>query len=235
MRVVNVESVAHVAEKLQALDEHFAFLGGAVLPLLLDDTSIVIVRPTKDVDVIVEVLTRLEYSKLEERLRASGFKHDMTQGAPKCRWVVDGIMVDIMAASGEASDWPSKWFPEALAHALPIELSASCTANVVTAPFFIATKLEAFFERGERDYYGSHDLEDILTVLDGRVAVLGELAQSPDALLHYLADQFSALLSEPDFTQCLPGHIPPDSASQERVPILLETIHQITQMQEGKR
>ena len=68
MRVVNVESVAHVAEKLQALDEQFAFLGGAVLPLLLDDTSIVIVRPTKDVDVIVEVLTRLEYSKLEETI-----------------------------------------------------------------------------------------------------------------------------------------------------------------------
>ncbi len=70
MRVVSIESVAHVAEKLQALDEQFAFLGGAVLPLLLDDTSIVIVRPTKDVDVIVEVLTRLEYSKLEERLQA---------------------------------------------------------------------------------------------------------------------------------------------------------------------
>ncbi len=80
----------------------------------------------------------------------------------------------------------------------------------------------------------SHDLEDILTVLDGRAAVLEEIAQSPDALKHYLADQFSALVSEPDFIQCLPGHIPPDSASQERVPILLETIHQITQMQEGK-
>lgn len=230
MRVVNIESLVHVAQKLQALNEPFAFLGGAVLPLLLDDTSIITVRPTKDVDVIMEVLTRLEYSKLEERLRASGFKHDMRQGAPKCRWFVDDIMVDIMAASGEASDWSSSWFPEALAHARPIALSASCTANVVTAPFFIATKLEAFFDRGESDYYGSHDLEDILTVLDGRATVLEEIAQSPDALRHHLADKFAALVSEPDFIQCLPGHVPPDSASQERVPILLETIRQITRI-----
>ena len=232
MRIVNIESLVHVAEKLQALDEHFAFLGGAVLPLLLDDTSIVIVRPTKDVDVIVEVLTRLEYSKLEERLRASGFKHDMTQGAPKCRWLVDGIMVDVMAASGEASDWPSKWFPEALAHALPVKLSAICSANVVTAPFFIATKLEAFSDRGERDFYGSHDLEDILTVLDGRATVLEEIGNSPDVLRKYLSDWFSDLISEADFIQCLPGHVPPDSASQERVPILVETIQRIARTQE---
>lgn len=232
MREVNIESLMHVAEKLQVLDQNFAFLGGAVLPLLLDDTSIVIARPTKDVDVIVEVLTRLEYSKLEKRLRANGFEHDMTQGAPKCRWLVDGIMVDVMAASGEASDWPAMWFPEALAQALPVELSASCTANVVTAPFFIATKLEAFSDRGERDFYGSHDMEDILTVLDGRATVLEEIGNAPKMLRKYLADRFVALISEADFIQCLLGHVPSDSASQERVPILLETVQRVSRMQE---
>jgi hypothetical protein len=33
--------------------------------------------------------------------------------------------------------------------------------RVVTAPFFLGTKLEAFKGRGKNDYFASHDLEDL--------------------------------------------------------------------------
>ena len=66
------------------------------------------------------------------------------------------------------------------------------------------------------------------------VAHVAEKLQALDEQFAFLGGAVLPLVSEPDFIQCLPGHIPPDSASQERVPILLETIHQITQMQEGK-
>lgn len=40
------------------------------------------------------------------------------------------------------------------------------------APYFCATKLEAFGGRGKNDYLASHDLEDLITVVDGRPELL---------------------------------------------------------------
>ncbi|MDP8248984.1 MAG: hypothetical protein P9M00_12650 [Candidatus Tritonobacter lacicola] len=232
MKVVDIEALAHVARRLQPLNERFAFLGGAVLPLLIDEPLIEAIRPTIDVDVIIEVASRLDFARLEERLRAIGFKHDMTEGAPKCRWIVDGIAVDVMPAGGEAAECRSEWFPEALASAKPIKLSEGVVANVVTAPFFIAAKLEAFSDRGTKDFYASHDLEDIVTVLDGRSSVLEEIDNLPGSLRSYLSKRFTELIDDPDFIECLSGHLLPDSASQERLPQLLDALHHIAAPEE---
>lgn len=44
---------------------------------------------------------------------------------------------------------------------------------------FIATKLEAFADRGGGDFLASHDLEDITTVTDGRPELTDEAAAAP--------------------------------------------------------
>ncbi|MEA1929158.1 MAG: nucleotidyl transferase AbiEii/AbiGii toxin family protein [Candidatus Auribacterota bacterium] len=225
--VIDIKALTHVALKLQPLDENFAFIGGAVIPLLLEEPLVTTIRPTKDIDIIIEVVSRLDFARLEERLRAIGFKHDMSEGAPKCRWIVDGIKVDVMPVSGEAAEWRSKWFPEALAAAEEIELDEKVIANVVTAPFFIATKLEAFFDRGNKDFYASADLEDIITILDGRSSILRKIYNLPRSLRSYLSEQFTELIRDPDFIECLPGHLLPDTASQERLPQLLDTLHHL--------
>jgi len=103
MKEVDLKSVAHVAGKLERIDERFAFLGGAILPILLDHPTLVPIRPTKDVDVVVEVVSWREMAELEERLRRIGFKHNTAEDAPKCMMIVDGIKVDIMSVSGEIS------------------------------------------------------------------------------------------------------------------------------------
>jgi hypothetical protein len=40
---------------------------------------------------------------------------------------------------------------------------------------FVATKFEAFHGRGNNDHLASHDLEDIITVVDGRPELMGNL------------------------------------------------------------
>ncbi len=45
---------------------------------------------------------------------------------------------------------------------------ADLEIRIVTAPYFLATKLDAFRGRGKGDYFGSNDLEDIVAVVDGR-------------------------------------------------------------------
>jgi len=56
------------------------------------------------------------------------------------------------------------------------ELQTGLHIRVVTAPYFLATKLEAFRGRGRDDYANSHDLEDLLTVIDGRETLVQEVA-----------------------------------------------------------
>lgn len=93
--------------------------------------------------------------------------------------------------------------------------------------YFIATKLEAFAGRGHGDYQASHDLEDIIAIVDGREAVVNEIHASDDALREYLAAEVTRLLSTPAFVDALPGHLRGDSASQARLPLVQQRLRDI--------
>lgn len=75
----------------------------------------------------------------------------------------------------------------------------------MTPPYFIATKFEAFAGRGKRDYAASHDLEDIIFVLENRDKIIFELMESDEKLKRYFAEQASLLLNDDDFLNVLPG------------------------------
>lgn len=79
----NIGALRAVAERLDNLGLHYAFVGGSIVNLLLDDPGFLPARPTDDVDVILEVVTSERYSDLEARLRILGFDHDMRPGAPR--------------------------------------------------------------------------------------------------------------------------------------------------------
>jgi predicted nucleotidyltransferase len=99
--------------------------------------------------------------------------------------------------------------------------------NLITAPVFVATKLEAFMGRGNHDYLASHDLEDVLTIVDGRPQLLDEVMTSPMDLQGYIVKQIAHLLSIGEFMQALSGHLPPDAASQSRLPELRRRLEQL--------
>ena len=99
--------------------------------------------------------------------------------------------------------------------------------RVIQAPVFIGTKLEAFKGRGGGDYLFSHDLGDILSVIDGRDALVDECQQMPRDLRLYLANAFSALVADRRFLDALPGHLPGDAASQSRLPDMVVKIQRL--------
>ena len=94
----------------------------------------------------------------------------------------------------------------------------------MTAPHFIGTKLEASKGRGNGDLVASHDLEDIVTVLDGRPSLVEEVERSEPRLQEYIADEFTRLVGSPGFIDAVSGHMPGDEISQARVPKILERI-----------
>ena len=73
----------------------------------------------------------------------------------------------------------------------------------------------------------SHDMEDIIAVLDGRLEIVRDIAEAEQGLQTYLKKEFVLLLDDEDFMDALSGHLPGDTASQQRLPILIKRIEKI--------
>jgi hypothetical protein len=229
----NVLLLERVSEQLgEALLEQLVFVGGAVAGVLITDPAMPEIRPTQDVDVICSVIVRSDYHQLGRQLRQRGFQEDSRPGAPLCRWCIDDLVLDLMPAQGEILGFSSSWYPLALETAQQQGLPSGRSIRIVTAPVFLATKLEAFRGRGKGDFLFSHDLEDLMAVVDGRASLLEECRLSPPELRSDLAAQFLALLNTSAFLEALPAFLPPDQASQQRLPDLLKVLLEITALAE---
>lgn len=177
----------------------------------------------------MEIATGPDYYRLGEALRAIGFTEDASEEAPLCRWLIDGIKVDIMPTDERILGFSNKWYLPALRHAARTEIGDGMTIRLVTAPFFLATKLEAFSGRGRGDFMASHDLEDLIAVLDGRKEIVEEVRSAPEEVRKFLARSFDGLLQSREFQDALPGHLPPDPASQQRARVVLDRMRGIAQ------
>jgi hypothetical protein len=66
--------------------------------------------------------------------------------------------------------------------------------------------------------------------LDGRPEIIDEIQLADKDLRSNLSNAFSELLNNRHFTDALPGHLPPDKASQSRLPIILNRIDSISKL-----
>ncbi|HED36800.1 MAG TPA: hypothetical protein ENI76_00925, partial [Ignavibacteria bacterium] len=93
MLSTNIDMLQTVANGLGELKDIVVFVGGVVAGLYADDPAASDIRPTKDVDCIIELKSRMEHARLEENLRTKGFVHDTSEDAPVCRMIYQEIKV----------------------------------------------------------------------------------------------------------------------------------------------
>lgn len=224
----NVALLEVVAERLgDTLREQVVFVGGAVAGLLITDPAMPEIRSTEDVDLVCRALVLADYHRVEKMLRARGFVQDLRLEAPICRWRTGPVAVDVMPTLETILGFSNRWYPLALASGQFAALPSGRTIRLIAAPVFLATKLEAFAGRGQGDFLFSHDLGDLLAVVDGRESLFEECRTSPPELRDYLGERFGALLATPSFVEALAGHLPGDAASQERLPELKQKLRLI--------
>src|SRR6185437_2252247 len=173
------------------------------------------IRPTRDVDAIVDVTSYTEYNALSDRLRALGLTEDSSEGAPLCRWRYDSVIVDVMPIDERVLGFTNRWYPTAIDTAQHLDI-AGHRVRIVTPALFMATKLEAFHGRGNNDVLTSHDLEDVVTVVDGRPEIVDDVATAAAEIRAYISSEIRSLLANPDFMEALPGFLLPDPANQAR-------------------
>jgi hypothetical protein len=224
----NIPLLDSVAQALGPLCQRFVFVGGCAAGLLVTDSAAPPARVTRDVDVIVEVLSLFEYQVLEKDLEGNGFKHDRRSDAPVCRWIVGGCILDVVPTDERILGFSNRWYGEAVRTASPFELPSGLQIRLISPPTFLATKLEAFAGRGGGDYRASHDLEDIVSLVNGRVELPDEVGSAAAGLRSYLANRSGALLAEPKFIDALPGHLPGDETSQARMPMIIDRLKRIS-------
>ena len=225
-----LEMVKIVARGFGGLKERMVFLGGAATSLLVTDPALPHIRTTFDVDVIVEVLSRMDYYRLEDALRERGFIQRIDSDHPVCRWSFQEVIVDIMPTDEKILGFSNRWYAEAIRNAEVVSIDEDLRIRLVAAPFFLATKIEAFAGRGGGDFLSSHDIEDIISIINGRKELVSEVAQSSSELRYYLSETFQAFLADDAFLESVPGHLLPDPANQARYPIVLERITQIVNL-----
>lgn len=198
-----------VARSLAGAREEFVFVGGTVVGLLLTDQASEEPRPTEDVDVTVQVTSYADYElRLVPELKRLGFQENMDAGR-LCAWLVDGVPVDVMPTDEKILGFTNRWYAAAIPHAQSVEIGGA-QAKIISAPYFLATKFLAFRNRGQADYSESHDLEDIVLIVDGRPELAAEVAGCDAELREYLRGEIEFLLGNEDFLNFLPGHFSRD-------------------------
>jgi len=231
MNAANRDLLIRAATALGPLIPDAMFVGGAIVGLLISDYEATPTRPTDDVDVAVEVATTIDYQlRVGDRLRSLGFEVDTRPHAPICRWRHEDSTVDIMPLDGEILGFKNEWYRAAFAARESYELTPGLAILVISAPFFIATKLEAFSDRGHGDYLGSADLEDIIAVVDGRGSIVDEARALPPEPRRYLATEFNRLLADRDFVDALPGHLGYQQAAQNRLTRLTDRLRALSEI-----
>lgn len=123
----------------------------------------------------------------------------------------------------EILGFSNRWYVSGITHAKQIKLPNGLSVRCLTLPYFLASKLEAFKSRG-MDYRMSHDIEDIILVLDGKLD-FAELHQGPDDVSEYLHGQFQTLLADDAFQESIFAHLAEDSSGDTgRVKRILEAL-----------
>jgi predicted nucleotidyltransferase len=231
---MSVELLELGAAVLGDLADEVVFVGGATVSLWITDPGAPSPRPTKDVDVIVEVATRADYHAFEERLRGAGFRDD---GQIICRWrhPQSGLILDAMPTDAELLGFENRWQREAFPHAELVPLPSGAEIRAVSPAFMLATKLEAYAGRGGGDLLGSRDFADIVALVDGREELQGEVVAAPIELRSYVQASIRELLSSRRLLDGVRAQLRPDTANQARAePVVVARLRAIADATHGR-
>ncbi|HWL85320.1 MAG TPA: hypothetical protein VNO21_05935 [Polyangiaceae bacterium] len=174
---------------------------------------------------MVDVATEADYYEVVARLNERGFQVCTDEGAPLCRLVYSEIRVDISATASTAIGPTNRWYRDAIANAASYSVEAGVEVLGITPMYFLATKLEAFQERGGGDYQASHDLEDVLAVMAGLPGLRGQIASEKTAVAIAVRRELIELRAREAFIDAVPGHFDGDAAGQARANKVLDWLH----------
>ncbi len=224
----NIVRIKVVHAALEELGPKVVYVGGATVSLYKDKV-VSETRVTDDVDIVVEIAAYTEFAEIEEKLRSKGFTNDITSKVI-CRYIVKGVVVDIMPTKGDILGFTNPWYLNGVKHAITYQLDSRTKIRIFDAVHFLASKIAAFQNRGKKDGRTSSDFEDIVYLLKSRNALWRELEGAAEEIKQYLILFFSELLKNHYLQEWISVHL--DFSEQKGVAHIVDCLQKFINSQE---
>jgi len=225
----NIAMLQTVAAGLGELKNELVFVGGSVAELYVDNPAASDIRPTQDIDCVIELSSRTEHAKLEEALRAKKFANDTSQGAPICRWIYRDIKVDVMPTDPDVLGFTNIWYDDGVTNKITKILPDGQEIFVFPVEYYVAAKFEAHKGRGGNDLRQSHDFEDIIYIFDNCPDILENIQNANEDVKEYLKQECQTLLANDNLTEGIETALPYGS-DEENTDLIVDLIRNITEL-----
>lgn len=201
---INMSRIKSLYHALGDLKDEVVFVGGATVSLYADRAAPE-VRETNDVDIVVQIGSRLDFHEIEKRLWKLGFQNDINSKFLG-RYLLSDIVVDVMPTEEKMLGFLNKWFIKGFETAIDYIIDDKSIIKIFTAPYFIASKIEAFKNRGNDDGRTSSDFEDIVFILENRSSIWKEMDNIDPPLRDYLLNEFTNFNNYPHIEEWIGSH-----------------------------
>lgn len=216
----NITRIRAVHNALEEMADKVVFVGGATVSLYKDRPASE-TRVTDDVDIVVEIASYSEYGKVEDQLRKKGFINDVESNVI-CRYKINGIIVDVMPTEENILGFKNKWYSEGYRNAVNYPVSERQEVKLFSSIYFLASKIDAFKDRGSEDGRTSQDFEDIVYILNNRNTIWAEMEDAEETVKEYLKDEFRKLLNQKYLYEWISCHL--DYVERNRTSMIIDKL-----------
>lgn len=204
IRNEHIDLITEVVDGLGDLNKQVVYVGGAVVSLYVTDQAAPDVRPTDDVDIILEIASVGKLEALRKDLRKKGFTQS-SDDEVLCRFRYNGIKIDVMATEEVGWAPANPWFKPGF-EKLQTRTVNGFTIRILSLPYYLASKIVAFRSRA-KDPRTSHDLEDVVYVLDNIGDITNQLLSAPDDVKTYLQKEFNEMLQDESVREAIMANL----------------------------
>lgn len=202
---INRYATRKIALALGDINNRVVYVGGAVVSYYIDDTSAEDIRPTKDIDIFLEIMSLGELEKLRILLIQKGF-YQTAEDNVICRFRFEDIKIDVMATCPIGWAPANPWFNAGIDSVITIDID-NIPVKILSLPYFLATKFSAFFDRGMLDPRTSHDFEDIVYLLNYTSYLKSSVLNSDSKVQSFLKQAFIEILKSSIMQEAIIGNL----------------------------
>lgn len=202
---INRKIIQKVAHALAELNDEVIYVGGATVSLYINDPAAEDVRPTKDIDISLQIASISHLEEIREQLGAKGIKQTADLDVI-CRFKLDDILIDVMGTKPIGWAPANPWFAQGFEHKEAIDIDG-ITIYIMPLPYFLASKFSAHNDRGGNDPRMSHDFEDITYILDNRTDWHELIKDAPEEVKGFLVKELKNILESNRKQEAILGNL----------------------------
>lgn len=212
-KTINLKVVEKVATALKELNNEVIYVGGAIVSLYVTDDGAEQPRPTKDIDISIQISSYPQMEEFREKL-ASKKIYPSPTGKILYRYSYDDILIDFIPYENTPLGPTNRWLKPGFKKAYPVKIG-KIEIYILPVSLYLATKWEAFNNRGN-DPRTSHDFEDLIYVIDNNLEVVEDIKNASKNVQDFLKEMSTQILHHKSRNEIIECHINPFTAFERR-------------------